>query len=76
LAMIAGAQQYATRLARERGIRGFNVRVGINTGLVVVGELGSDLRMEYVVRSRDDLQETQYAVRTTYHAPRSNHGSS
>ncbi|MCX6032345.1 MAG: tetratricopeptide repeat protein, partial [Chloroflexi bacterium] len=47
LAMIAGAQQYATRLARERGIRGFNVRVGINTGLVVVGELGSDLRMEY-----------------------------
>ena len=47
LEMIAGAQQYAARLARERGIRGFNVRVGINTGLVVLGELGSDLRMEY-----------------------------
>ncbi|MBI4219211.1 MAG: AAA family ATPase, partial [Chloroflexi bacterium] len=25
----------------------FNVRAGINTGLVVVGEVGSDLRMEY-----------------------------
>ena len=25
----------------------FGLRVGINTGLVVVGEIGSDLRMEY-----------------------------
>ena len=31
---------------RERGLD-FNVRVGINTGLVVVGGVGSDLRVEY-----------------------------
>jgi len=47
LGIIEGARKYATRLERERGIRGFNVRVGINTGLVVVGEVGSDLRVEY-----------------------------
>jgi class 3 adenylate cyclase len=47
LEIIAGAQRYATCLEEERGIRGFNVRVGINTGLVVVGEVGSDLRVEY-----------------------------
>jgi ABC-type oligopeptide transport system substrate-binding subunit/class 3 adenylate cyclase len=47
LDIIAGAQEYAERLERERGIQGFNVRVGIHTGLVVVGEVGSDLRVEY-----------------------------
>jgi adenylate cyclase len=47
LDIIAEAQRYAERLQRERGIEGFNVRVGIHTGLVVVGEAGSDLRVEY-----------------------------
>jgi len=47
LEIIEGAQKYAARLEEERGISGFNVRVGINTGLVVVGEMGSDLRVEY-----------------------------
>jgi class 3 adenylate cyclase/tetratricopeptide (TPR) repeat protein len=41
------ARGYAARMAKERGIEGFNVRVGIHTGLVVVGEVGSDLRVEY-----------------------------
>ncbi|MCG2784922.1 MAG: AAA family ATPase [Anaerolineae bacterium] len=43
----AGVQEYANQLARERGITGFSVRVGINTGMVIVGEVGSDLRVEY-----------------------------
>jgi len=47
LDITAESAEYAERLKRERGIEGFGVRVGINTGLVVVGELGSDLRVEY-----------------------------
>jgi ABC-type oligopeptide transport system substrate-binding subunit len=47
LEITAEAAEYAERLEKERGIKGFNVRVGINTGLVVVGEVGSDLRVEY-----------------------------
>lgn len=46
LEIVAGARELAARLERERGIGGFNVRVGLNTGLVVVGEVGSDLRVE------------------------------
>jgi len=47
LEILEGAREYAARLEAERGISGFNVRVGIHTGLVVVGEVGSDLRVEY-----------------------------
>jgi len=47
LDIIASAQEYAARLEQERGITGFDVRVGIHTGLVVVGEVGTDLRVEY-----------------------------
>ncbi|MGD2178327.1 MAG: adenylate/guanylate cyclase domain-containing protein, partial [Anaerolineae bacterium] len=47
LEIVEGAHAYAERLRQERGIEGFDVRVGINTGLVVVGEVGSDLRVEY-----------------------------
>jgi class 3 adenylate cyclase/tetratricopeptide (TPR) repeat protein len=45
--IIAATRSYADELERERGVRGFNVRVGINTGLVVVGEVGTDYRVEY-----------------------------
>ncbi len=45
--IIDAARDYADQLERERGIRGFNVRVGIHTGLVVVGEVGTDFRVEY-----------------------------
>ena len=37
---------YEEELKRRRGIR-FQVRQGLNTGLVVVGSIGSDLRMDY-----------------------------
>ncbi|MBM4430184.1 MAG: zinc-ribbon domain-containing protein, partial [Chloroflexi bacterium] len=47
LEITAQARDYAEKLERERGIPGFAVRVGINTGLVVVGEVGSDLRVAY-----------------------------
>lgn len=47
LDILAGAKKFAQQLTRVRGIEDFNVRVGINTGLVVVGEVGNDLRVEY-----------------------------
>lgn len=47
LAMQAHIARYAAELKRTRGIEQFAVRVGINTGLVVVGQVGSDLRVEY-----------------------------
>ena len=37
---------YRAEVERKWGVE-FEVRVGINTGLVVVGEVGSDLRVEY-----------------------------
>ena len=48
LEIVAGMEAYAARLERERGIQGLKVRVGLNTGLAVVGEVGSsDLHVEY-----------------------------
>jgi class 3 adenylate cyclase len=37
---------YEEELQRHRGIA-FQVRQGLNTGLVVVGSIGTDLRMDY-----------------------------
>jgi len=41
-----GIKEYAEEVRLEHGVD-FGLRVGINTGLVVVGQIGSDLRMEY-----------------------------
>jgi adenylate cyclase len=42
-------REYAETLRRERGID-FAVRIGINTGPVVVGKIGDDLRMDYTAQ--------------------------
>lgn len=41
-----GIKPYEEEIRLKHGLE-FGLRVGINTGLVVVGEIGSDLRMEY-----------------------------
>jgi class 3 adenylate cyclase len=46
LDIVEGMEVYREQMKRERNID-LNVRIGINTGLVVVGEVGSDLRVEY-----------------------------
>lgn len=48
LEIIESIRAFRERMKRERGLD-FNVRVGVNTGLVVVGEVGSELRGEYTV---------------------------
>jgi class 3 adenylate cyclase/tetratricopeptide (TPR) repeat protein len=46
LEIVNGLAPYRERTQQQWGLE-VNVRVGINTGLVVVGAVGSDLRMEY-----------------------------
>jgi class 3 adenylate cyclase/tetratricopeptide (TPR) repeat protein len=46
LAMQRALAGYRAELARSRGID-FRVRMGLNTGLVVVGAIGDNLRMDY-----------------------------
>jgi predicted ATPase/class 3 adenylate cyclase len=46
LDILAAIGHYRQEIVRRWGLQ-FDVRVGINTGLVVVGAVGSDLRMEY-----------------------------
>jgi class 3 adenylate cyclase len=46
LEILSGIQPYRQQVKAEWGLD-MDVRVGINTGLVVVGAVGSDLRMEY-----------------------------
>ena len=41
-------QEYARELSTKRRIENFQMRVGLNTGLVVVGNIGSDLHVEYL----------------------------
>ena len=47
LRIVAAMQAYGSELARERAIEGFAVRVGIETGLAVLGQLGAGRKVEY-----------------------------
>ncbi|MGH7279701.1 MAG: adenylate/guanylate cyclase domain-containing protein, partial [Candidatus Rokuibacteriota bacterium] len=49
LAMQQAVHQYAESLRRQRGLD-FAVRIGVNTGPVVVGKIGDDLRMDYTAQ--------------------------
>ncbi len=46
LGIVESIQSFRERMKQQRGLD-FNVRIGINTGLVVVGDIGSDLKVEY-----------------------------
>lgn len=46
LEIIGGIRVFHEQIERERGLD-FNVRVGIHTGLAVVGEVGTENQMEY-----------------------------
>lgn len=46
LEILSSIEPYKRKIKSEWGFD-FDVRVGVNTGLVVVGEVGSDLRVEY-----------------------------
>jgi class 3 adenylate cyclase len=48
LEIVARVKAYAGQLRRERGLEKFNVRVGINTGLVVIGEMNPEKHLEYI----------------------------
>ncbi len=41
--------RYATEVKREHGV-GFSTRMGLNSGEVVVGKIGDDLRMDYTAQ--------------------------
>src|SRR5262245_12225389 len=46
LAIQAGLKSLSDDMQRRHGVE-FRIRMGINTGLVVVGAIGRDLRMDY-----------------------------
>src|SRR5262249_36191758 len=41
--------RFATEVKREHGV-GFSMRMGLNSGEVVVGRIGDDLRMDYTAQ--------------------------
>jgi class 3 adenylate cyclase len=64
-----GIKQYAEGIRLKYGLE-FGLRVGINTGLVVVGEIGSDLRMEYTAIGNTPPSATPSTSRRAWNRPR------
>ena len=48
LELLACIANYSRELKTKRRIENFQMRVGVNTGLVVVGNIGTDMHMEYL----------------------------
>jgi class 3 adenylate cyclase len=48
LQILSSIQAYAAEVLAGGRVSSFQMRVGLNTGLVVVGDIGSDLHMEYL----------------------------
>lgn len=48
LDILASIGDYAVELKAKRSVEDFQMRAGLNTGLVVVGNIGSDLHVEYL----------------------------
>src|SRR2546423_5395911 len=51
LALAEELAEYSSELRRTRGLN-FSVRMGLNSGEVVVGKIGDDLRMDYTAQGR------------------------
>ncbi|MET0154241.1 MAG: adenylate/guanylate cyclase domain-containing protein, partial [Candidatus Binatia bacterium] len=51
LALSESLARYSAELRRTRGLS-FSVRMGLNSGEVVVGRIGDDLRMDYTAQGR------------------------
>jgi class 3 adenylate cyclase len=49
LAIQAAMAEYGARLAREHRVE-FRMRIGLNSGTVVVGRIGDNLRMDYTAQ--------------------------
>jgi class 3 adenylate cyclase len=48
LQLLTSIREYSVELATQGSVASFQMRVGLNTGLVVVGNIGTDLHMEYL----------------------------
>lgn len=48
LEILTSIRQYAEQLKKSKKVENFQMRVGLNSGPVVVGNIGSDLHMEYL----------------------------